>query len=97
MDDDRAAELAVALAALAGREIGPAEARAVVAHAHDLTPARANTVWTRHRAAPRTVSLRDYLAMTIRFAAQDPAAGGPDRPESHASPDPHGRHGGMGP
>lgn len=95
MDDDRAAELAAALAALAGREIGPAEARAVVAHAHDLTPARANAVWTRHRAAPRTVPLRDYLAMTLRFTAQDPAVGPLAGEERHASPDPHGRHGGM--
>ncbi|WP_224391123.1 hypothetical protein [Pseudonocardia sp. ICBG1293] len=79
MDDERAAELAVALAALAGREIGADEARAVVVHTRALTPARANAVWARHRRAPRTVSLRDYLAMTLRFTAQDPPPSGGDR------------------
>ncbi|MBN9798596.1 MULTISPECIES: hypothetical protein [Pseudonocardia] len=72
MDDDRATELAVALASLAGREIGPDEARAVVAHAHTLSPGRANVIWSRHRRAPRTVPLRDYLAMTLRFVDRGP-------------------------
>ncbi|ANY09058.1 hypothetical protein [Pseudonocardia sp. HH130630-07] len=75
MDDDRAAELAVAFAALAGREIGAVEARVVVARAHALTPALANAIWVRHRHAPDTVSLRDYLAMTLRFVERDPPAG----------------------
>ena len=70
MDDDRAAELVVALAALAGREIGDVEAGAAVARARTLTPSVANAIWARHRRAPRTVSLRDYLAMTLRFVEQ---------------------------
>ncbi|OLL72202.1 hypothetical protein Ae168Ps1_0577c [Pseudonocardia sp. Ae168_Ps1] len=73
VEDERAAELAVAFAALAGREIGGAEARAAVAHARGLGPAEANAIWARHRRAPRTVALRDYLAMTLRFVEQDPA------------------------
>lgn len=75
MEDQRAAELAVAFARLAGRELGDDEARAVVAHARGLTPAAANDIWSRHRRAPRTVSLRDYLAMTLRFVDRDPPPG----------------------
>ena len=67
MDDARAAELVVALAALAGREVDASEADAVVAHARAMDPQRANEIWTRHRRAPETVPLRDYLAMTLRF------------------------------
>lgn len=74
MDDDRAAELAAGFAALAGREIGDAEARAAVARARALTPVEANAIWARHRRAPRTVPLRDYLAMTLRFVEQDAVA-----------------------
>lgn len=72
MDDARAAELVVALAALAGREVPPAEAEAVVALAHGMDPQRANEIWTRHRRAPDTVPLRDYLAMTLRFVERYP-------------------------
>lgn len=72
MDEAEAAELVVALAELAGRRVGPDEARAVVAHARDMGPERANEVWTRHRRAPETVPLRDYLAMTLRFVQRYP-------------------------
>ncbi|MEQ3553612.1 hypothetical protein WIS52_24330 [Pseudonocardia nematodicida] len=73
-DDDRAAELVVVLAALAGRDVGDAEARVVVAHSRALSPDDANTIWQRHHRAPRTVPLRDYLAMTLRFVERDPPA-----------------------
>lgn len=72
MDDARAAELVVALAALAGREIGTAEADAVVVLAHQMDPQRANDIWVRHRRAPDTVPLREYLAMTLRFVERYP-------------------------
>lgn len=74
MDDERAAELVAAVARLAGREIGADEAGAVVGHARGLSPERANAIWLRHRRAPATVALRDYLAMTLRFVEQDPPA-----------------------
>ncbi|MDQ4117497.1 MAG: hypothetical protein M3235_11115 [Actinomycetota bacterium] len=67
MDDARAAELVVALAALAGREVGAAESRTVVELAREMDAQRANEIWTRHRRAPDTLPLRDYLAMTLRF------------------------------
>jgi hypothetical protein len=72
VDDARAAELVVALAALAGREIDEAEAGAVVVVAREMGPERANEIWTRHRRAPETVPLRDYLAMTLRFVQRYP-------------------------
>lgn len=74
MDEDRAGELVTALAALAGRAVGAAESAAVLAMARELSPDRANEIWRRHRRAPDTVSLRDYLAMTLRFVDQDPPA-----------------------
>ncbi|GAA1378635.1 hypothetical protein GCM10009613_00070 [Pseudonocardia kongjuensis] len=74
MDDDRAAGLVAAFAALAGRDIAEAEVRATVAHSRALSPAAANAIWGRFRRAPGTVSLRDYLAMTLRFVEQDPPA-----------------------
>ncbi|MEV1290744.1 hypothetical protein [Pseudonocardia sp. NPDC049635] len=74
MDDDRAAELVAAFATLAGRDIADAEARATVAHSRALSPAAANAIWSRYRRASATVSLRDYLAMTLRFVEQDPPA-----------------------
>lgn len=70
MDEDTAAGLLVAFAALAGRDIGDAEARAAVLRARTLTPSTLNAIWARHRRAPRTVPLRDYLAMTLRFVEQ---------------------------
>ncbi|MFP5071430.1 hypothetical protein ACLFMI_17430 [Pseudonocardia nantongensis] len=72
VDGGRAAELVVAFAALAGREIGDAEARAAVVRARALTPSDLNAIWVRHRRAPATVPLRDYLAMTLRFVERDP-------------------------
>lgn len=72
MDEDLAGELVVALAALAGRTVGAAEAAAVLGRARELSPERANEIWRRHRRAPDTVPLRDYLAMTLRFVEQDP-------------------------
>lgn len=74
MDEDRAAGLVAAFAALAGRGIADVEARATVAHARGLSPAAANAIWARFRRAPGTVSQRDYLAMTLRFVEQDPPA-----------------------
>ncbi|BBG02054.1 MULTISPECIES: hypothetical protein [Pseudonocardia] len=72
MDEDRAVALVAAFAALAGREIADAEARATVAHSRALSPGAANAIWGRLRQAPGTVSLRDYLAMTLRFVEQEP-------------------------
>lgn len=80
MDDDRAAELVVAFGALAGREIGDAEAHAAVARARTLTSSDLNAIWVRHRRAPATVPLRDYLAMTLRFVERDPPEEDLDRP-----------------
>ncbi len=74
MDDERAGELVVALAALAGRSVGPSEVAVVLTHARDMSAQRANEIWSRHRRAPDTVSLRDYLAMTLRFVERDPPA-----------------------
>ena len=76
MDEESAAGLLVAFAGLAGREIGAAEARAAVLRARSLTPATLNAIWAQHRRAPRTVPLRDYLAMTLRFVEQGPPGDG---------------------
>lgn len=65
--DERAERLVIALAELAGRRIDRREATVVVGHSRALSAARANEIWSRHRRAPSTVSLRDYLAMTLRF------------------------------
>ncbi|RZT75513.1 hypothetical protein EV383_6254 [Pseudonocardia sediminis] len=68
----RAAALVRELAGLAGRGVDDVEATAIVAQARTMSSQRSNTVWTQLRRAPATVSMRDYLAMTLRFVAQDP-------------------------
>lgn len=75
MDEETAAGLLVAFAALAGRDIGDAEARAAVLRAGTLTPSTLNAIWAQHRRAPGTVPLRDYLAMTLRFVERGPPGG----------------------
>jgi hypothetical protein len=67
MDDVRAHELVRQLALLAGREIDDVEVAAAVHRSRGMSAGVANRVWYEHRRAPRTVALRDYLAMTLKF------------------------------
>lgn len=71
---DREAELVRALAALAGRGVDDVEVAAILAQARGMTSERSNVIWRQLRLAPVTVSLRDYLAMTLRFVAQGSVA-----------------------
>lgn len=73
--DGRAADLVRALAALAGRGVDDVEVTAIVVQAQTMSRERSNTVWRQLRRAPATVSMRDYLAMTVRFIRQYPAWG----------------------
>jgi hypothetical protein len=67
VDEVRAHELVRQLALLAGREIDDVEVAAVVHRSRGMSAAVANRIWHEHRRAPRTVALRDYLAMTLMF------------------------------
>ncbi|MEK6439633.1 MULTISPECIES: hypothetical protein [unclassified Pseudonocardia] len=67
MNGVRAHELVRQLALLAGREIDDDEAAAVVRTSRGMSAEVANRIWHEHRRAPRTVALRDYLAMTLKF------------------------------
>ncbi|MDX6410469.1 MAG: hypothetical protein QOE13_3540 [Gaiellaceae bacterium] len=67
MDDGRAHELVRQLALLAGRVIDDAEVTVVVDRSRGMDPELANRIWHEHKRAPRTVALRDYLSMTLKF------------------------------
>lgn len=73
-DKQSATALIVELAALAGRRIDDIEIATVLAWSQDMPAQRANEIWRRQQRAPATVSLRDYLAMTLRFITQAPSA-----------------------
>lgn len=72
MDEHAASVLVAELAALAGRRIDDYEIAAVLAWSQEMPAQRANDIWRRHHAGPTTVSLRDYLAMTLCFINQAP-------------------------
>ncbi|RZT85549.1 hypothetical protein EV383_2422 [Pseudonocardia sediminis] len=72
MDEQAAGLLVGELAILAGRSVDDYEIAAVVALSREMPAHRANDIWRRHHSAPATVSLRDYLAMTLRFINQAP-------------------------
>lgn len=73
MGDGRDAALVRALAALAGRRVDDVEVAAIVNQARTMPADRGNVIWAQLRRAPATVSMRDYLAMTLRFIHQDPS------------------------